>query len=129
MASNEAYVIPFESEEATSKAERRTYKPKKKQKSRSHRSRLMIIYSILKFAQQGNGARKTHIMKSVSLSFQQLQDYVSFLLRSKLLDRELRNNEQEVFYVSTEKGRNFIEKYRLLVEGIDRESELPLLST
>jgi len=71
------------------------------------RDRLYIIAEILKIAE--DGSLKTQIMYKANLSFSQLNEYLSFLLRMKLL--EIQKEERKKFYVTTDKGEEFLNKY------------------
>ena len=71
------------------------------------RDRVYIIAEILKIAE--DGSLKTQIMYKANLSFSQLNEYLSFLLRMKLL--EIQKEERKKFYVTTDKGEEFLNKY------------------
>lgn len=75
--------------------------------AQKRRERLEIISEILKIAQKG--VLKTQIMYRVNLSFTQLKEYLSHLVRSGLLEGIV--NEDRIRYVSTEKGRELVKKY------------------
>ena len=78
------------------------------------RSRFETMYEILRLC--GRTTRKTHIMYRVNLSHQQLKKYLSALTESHLLAMV------EGGYLTTEKGRVFVEKFRELcgvVEGAE----------
>jgi len=78
----------------------------KKQK----REHFRIISNILSFT--FNGSLKTHIMLKVNLSYAQLQNYISMLLRSKLL--EVSTSQKAIVYRTTEKGMNFLRRFNEL---------------
>ncbi len=71
------------------------------------RDRLYIIAEILKIAE--DGSLKTQIMYKANLSFAQLNEYLSFLLRMKLL--EIRKEERKKIYITTSKGEDYLVKY------------------
>lgn len=71
------------------------------------RDRLYIIAEILKIAE--DGSLKTQIMYKANLSFAQLNEYLSFLLRMKLL--EIQKEERKKIYVTTAKGEEYLDKY------------------
>jgi predicted transcriptional regulator len=80
---------------------------------RQHRSRLKIINDILAVAR--HGARKTHIMYRANLSYDQLNEYLSFLLDNGLIEKEAdMEYEGAVIYKVTQKGRQFLERYSQL---------------
>ena len=65
------------------------------------------------------GTSKTHIMFKANLSFSQLNQYLSLLLRSSLL--EITANEGRAVYRATSKGMEFMEKQ---CEVIDMLNEM-----
>jgi predicted transcriptional regulator len=71
-----------------------------------YRSRMDIAALILEIAQ--DGSLKTRIMYSAFLSFPQLNEYLDMLVDSGLL--EYFQDDKE--YMTTEKGKDFIEKYK-----------------
>lgn len=71
-----------------------------------YRSRMDIASMILEIAQ--DGALKTRIMYSAFLSFPQLNEYLDMLVDSGLL--AYFHDEKE--YMTTEKGKEFIKKYK-----------------
>ncbi len=71
------------------------------------RDRLYIIAEILKIAE--DGSLKTQIMYKANLSFAQLKEYLSFLIRMKLL--EIQKEERKKIYVTTAKGEEYLDKY------------------
>jgi len=76
---------------------------------RAYRSRIQIAADILEIAR--DGSRKTRIMYLGNLSFDLLQKYLDMLVRYDLLELHGRSEKS---YVSTEKGRRFLEDYREL---------------
>jgi predicted transcriptional regulator len=70
------------------------------------RDRLIIISEILAIAK--NGTSKTNIMFKVNLSFTQLNQYISLLLKASLLDKS--NIDGKDVYVVTKRGLDFLEK-------------------
>ena len=84
---------------------------------RQHRSRLKIINDILSVARHGE--RKTHIMYRANLSYDQLNEYLTFLLENKLIEKEAdQEYEGALIYKATSKGRQFLERYAQLQEII-----------
>ena len=82
------------------------------------RDKLYIIAEILEIAKEGT--LKTQIMYKANLSFTQLNDYLRFMLKIKLLDRILQNDKET--YKTTEKGMNFLMRYREITELLKTES-------
>ena len=79
-------------------------------RARQNRSRLKIMNDILWVAR--NGARKTHIMYRANLSYDQVNEYLSFLLDSRLIEEEVdRKYEYGAIYKVTQSGREFLGKY------------------
>ena len=71
------------------------------------RDRLFIIAEILKIAQ--DGSLKTQIMYRANLSFAQLNDYLSFLIKMDLL--KLQKQNKKTIYLTTPNGEKYLEKY------------------
>ena len=79
-------------------------------KKRKYRSRNDIISDILAIALD-RGAMKSHLMYGAYVSFNQLHgDYLPFLLRNGFLIFD----EEKLRYATTEKGRQFLDAYKLL---------------
>jgi predicted transcriptional regulator len=72
------------------------------------RNRLYIIADILTLAKEGS--LKTKIMYGANLSFAQLNEYLSFLIKLQLLKIHDENGKQ--VYRTTTKGCEYIEKYK-----------------
>ena len=81
--------------------------------TRKRRDRLYIISEILTIAK--DGSLKTQIMYRANLSFAQLNEYLSFLLRIKLL-KIVEQNEKTI-YKTTTKGIEYLENYQK-IEGL-----------
>jgi predicted transcriptional regulator len=87
--------------------------------SSKRRDKLYIIAEILEIAK--DGVLKTQIMYRGNLSFTQLNDYLSFMLKSELLEKVLLNNRE--VYRATEKGMNFLQRYREITELLKTEGD------
>mgnify|MGYP001079592514 CR=1 FL=1 len=85
--------------------------------SSKRRDRLYIIAEILEIAK--DGTLKTQIMYRANLSFTQLNDYLRFMLGINLLDKIVENDKE--VYRATEKGINFLERYREITELLKNE--------
>ena len=72
------------------------------------RDRLHIIAEILEIAK--SGSLKTQIMYRANLSFAQLNEYLSFLIKMNLL--EIKNENSKNIYRTTDKGEKYLEKYK-----------------
>ncbi|MEM3697332.1 MAG: winged helix-turn-helix domain-containing protein [Candidatus Bathyarchaeia archaeon] len=83
------------------------------------RDKLYIIAEILEIAKEGT--LKTQIMYRANLSFTQLNDYLRFMLRIKLLDKIVENDKE--IYKATDKGLSFLTRYREITELLKTESE------
>ncbi|MEM0313452.1 MAG: winged helix-turn-helix domain-containing protein [Candidatus Bathyarchaeia archaeon] len=81
------------------------------------RDKFDIIAQILSLS--GNGALKTQIMNRASLSFAQLNHYITLALKADLLEKMDRRGKQ--LYKITEKGTLFLQLYRDIIQliGID----------
>jgi predicted transcriptional regulator len=80
--------------------------------SAKRRDKLFIIAEILEIAK--DGTLKTQIMYRANLSFTQLNDYLRFMLKSKLLEKTLQNDKE--IYRASEKGVDFLLRYREIAE-------------
>ena len=87
--------------------------------SRKRRGRLSIIADMLDVARRG--AIKTRIMYGASLSFSQLNDYLSFLLDMNLL-RAVENPKRTI-YKTTNKGLQYLQSYMEIGELLKKEKE------
>ena len=72
------------------------------------RDRLYIIADILEIAK--GGSLKTQIMYRANLSFAQLNEYLSFLIKMNLLEIKIENSKN--IYRTTAKGEKYLEKYK-----------------
>ena len=75
---------------------------------RKRRDRVYIIAKILTIAK--DGSLKTQIMYRANLSFAQLNEYLSFLIKMHLLKVKKENRRNT--YRTTAKGDKYLEKYR-----------------
>lgn len=82
------------------------------------RERLQVIHDILKAIQEKNGRIKpTHILYKSNLSHQMMQEYLTELItKGFVVENQTRSGK---FYSLTEKGYQFLEKYKLITEFID----------
>ncbi len=71
------------------------------------RDRLFIIAEILRIAQ--DGCLKTQIMYRANLSFAQLNEYLSYLIKMDLLKLVYQNKKK--IYKTTINGGKYLEKY------------------
>ena len=70
------------------------------------RDKLVIIAEIIDIAK--NGTSKTHIMFKANLSFSQLNQYLSALIETKLLEKQVVEGRE--IYKATKKGLDLVEK-------------------
>jgi predicted transcriptional regulator len=75
---------------------------------RKRRDRLYIIADILTISK--GGCLKTQIMYRANLSFAQLNEYLSFLIKMDLL--KVKNANRRDTYTTTAKGHKYLEKYK-----------------
>ncbi len=80
--------------------------------SGTRRDRLSIIAEILAVAKRGT--LKTQIMYGASLSFAQLNEYLSFLLDANLL--KVVDNPNRSLYKTTNKGLKYLQHYMEIEE-------------
>ena len=79
------------------------------------RTRMDIIAKILSAAL--NDKLKTRIMFKASLNYNQTEEYFDFLIKAGLLRKD--RSGKRTFYKTTDKGREFIAKYKALKELIE----------
>lgn len=78
-----------------------------------NRDRSAIVADILSAANRG--ARKTSIMYKANLSYEQLVEYLKLLVDMGLLEEKILENERNPkVYVTTKRGREFIETFEKL---------------
>ncbi|MDQ3869856.1 MAG: hypothetical protein M3250_09930 [Thermoproteota archaeon] len=81
----------------------------------SNRGWLEIIEFILSMCE--NGARKTHVMYRCNLNSKQINEYLNFLLDCGMLEKiQERPNSKRFIYRTSELGKNFIIRYKQLLE-------------
>jgi predicted transcriptional regulator len=93
--------------------------------SSKRRDKLRIIAEILEIAKEGT--LKTQIMYKANLSFAQLNEYLKFMLKIKLLEKLVEQGKD--VYVATEKGLDFLQRQCDLTELLKTEEEKPRNST
>ncbi len=86
-----------------------------------YRSRFAIASNILQVARAGN-ATKTRLMYGSYLSFEQINDYLEFLLANALIMRD----EASHIYLLTEKGERFLHIYDEMARLIPLDEGVPL---
>ncbi len=87
--------------------------------SSKRRDKLYIIAEILEIAK--DGTLKTQVMYRANLSFTQLNDYLQFMLRISLLEKI--NITGKDVYKATQKGMDFLQRYREINELLKTEDE------
>jgi predicted transcriptional regulator len=81
-----------------------------------------IVYSILSVCL--NGSIRTHIMFRSNLNSKQLHSYLESLLEKGLIERGRDSPSAKIEYVSTPKGRKYIETYNSLAEMLSGHRDL-----
>ena len=82
------------------------------------RDRLQVIHDILKAIQGKDGRiRPTHILYKSNLSPQMLDEYLLELIEKKFIAEQRGSGGKT--YSLTEKGFEYLQKYRLVVEFVD----------
>ena len=81
------------------------------------RDKLVIIAEIIDIAR--NGTSKTHIMFKANLSFSQLNQYLTLLSQTGLLEKKT-INEKEI-YKATHRGLEFVEKQCQLISFLNED--------
>ncbi len=87
--------------------------------SAKRRDKLFIIAEIIEIAR--DGSLKTQVMYRANLSFTQLNDYLRFMMRISLLEKVLENDKE--YYRATDKGLDFLQRYREINELLKTEGE------
>ena len=87
--------------------------------STKRRDKLCIIAEIIEIAK--GGTLKTQIMYRANLSFAQLNEYLKFMLKIKLIQKLVEHGKE--VYVSTEKGLDFLQRQCELTELLKTEEE------
>ena len=75
-----------------------------------YRDRLSIISDILKTVKNspGKGRRKTQIMQSANLNYDQVNKYLALLMSNGYIEAELSEMHEGPVYKATSKGLNFV---------------------
>jgi predicted transcriptional regulator len=82
------------------------------------RDKLQIIFDILKAISEKNGKIKpTHILYKSNLSHQMMEEYLQELIGKGFM--EVHETKSQKTYSLTQKGFDYLNKYRLIVEFID----------
>jgi len=89
--------------------------------STKRRDKLCIIAEILEIAKEGT--LKTQIMYKANLSFAQLNEYLKFMLKIKLIEKITPAGKD--VYIATEKGLDFLQRQCELNELMKTEEEKP----
>ena len=83
------------------------------------RDRLEIIAMMLKVARVG--VHKTQIMYEAGLSFVQLTEHLSFLVRMGLLEASMEN--ERLIYKTTAKGRRYVKQYEEIKDLLQKNTD------
>ena len=83
------------------------------------RDKLAIMAEILEISRKGT--LKTRIMYKANLSFAQLIEYLSFMLKTQLLNKFNANNKN--VYGVTKKGEEFLYRHSEITELIKEKGE------
>jgi predicted transcriptional regulator len=83
------------------------------------RGRLEIIKDILKVIQENkNSIRYTPLLRKSNMSTLKFNEYHTELIRKGFV-KEIRGNSGEKMIVLTQKGFNFLEKYKTIINFIE----------
>jgi predicted transcriptional regulator len=77
-----------------------------------NRGTLEIMSSIAATCE--NGALKTHVMYRCNLNSSQIQTYMTYLLKSGLIEKKRDEHASRYIYRTTEQGKRFLLEYRKL---------------
>jgi predicted transcriptional regulator len=83
-----------------------------------NRSRNEIIATILEIVSSGGATTRTKIMYGAFLSYTQLNEYISFLLRKDLISRQHKTNHSAASFRITEKGTHFLKIHSQMNEMV-----------
>ena len=94
-----------------------------------NRNRIEIVANILDIAR--NGALKTHLMYKANLSYMVVTQYLSFLVRSGLIEEVFSEDGPTKMYKTTAKGFQYMQVYDSLqsIAGLDSQKSLRQSST
>jgi len=82
----------------------------------SKRERLEVIYDILKtIKDKNNSIKPTPLLRSSNLSFNSFSEYEKELLKKGFI-KIIEDNVQRKHYTLTDKGFNYINKYKIIKE-------------
>ena len=85
--------------------------------SPKRRDKLVIMTEIVSIAKKGTS--KTHIMFKANLSFSQLNQYISLLSHTSLLEKSACDGR--VIYKATQKGLEFMEKQQQIMDLLNED--------
>lgn len=88
------------------------------------RDRLIIIAEIINIARKGSS--KTQIMFKANLSFSQLNQYLSLLLKTALLEKKALNGK--FVYLPTMKGLEFVQRQQKVVDLLCENDQGPRMN-
>ncbi|MDA3854739.1 MAG: hypothetical protein PF569_00670 [Candidatus Woesearchaeota archaeon] len=87
------------------------------------RDRLEVIFDILKIIRENNNSIKpTPLLRYSNLSFNSYNEYHSELLKKKFI-QELEDKKGKKYITLTDKGFNYLDKYKL-IKGFISDFEL-----
>jgi predicted transcriptional regulator len=89
------------------------------------RDKLVIMAEIIGIAK--NGTSKTHIMFKANLSFSQLNQYLTILSLSNLIEKSSTNGRE--IYKSTQKGLQLMEKQYEIINLINKNNSYHVKSS
>lgn len=82
------------------------------------RDRLQVIHDILNAISEKNGkVRPTHILYKSNLSHQMMEEYLAELIGKGFVTQE--NNKQGKTYSLSQKGFDYLAKYKMITEFVD----------
>ncbi len=85
------------------------------------RDKLQVVYDILRVIEEKNGKIKpTHILYKSNLSHQMMEEYLNELILKKFVIEN--TSEQGKTYRLTQKGLEYIDKYKVINEFIQHFS-------
>jgi predicted transcriptional regulator len=82
---------------------------------RERRGWIEVVADILDAANRRAGVNKTSIVYKANLNFGRLEHYMEFLINKGLMQKK---SDDEVLFKTTEKGKEFLDRYRKVRELI-----------
>ncbi|MEJ5291988.1 MAG: winged helix-turn-helix domain-containing protein [Candidatus Methanosuratincola sp.] len=87
---------------------------------KTKRALIDVLYAILEVADKKDGVNKTAIVYNANLNFLRAEEHIMLLINHGLLNV----TGDRTKYRTTEKGREFLQRYRSLLQLISHKDDL-----